>query len=608
MKKIITDIVLIDSGVDTEHPALKDYTVEGVTLTKYEDRYVFDNNISDFYGHGTAIYYMLKKDNPNISIFVIKLFQEELSVELNDVIFALKFIQKNIDCKIIHMSLGVSLCEDISLFENICNEFYENNVFIVSAFDNLGTLSYPAAFKNVIGVDMVSKGVSNKGYQYVIDSPVNIRFLAYKQYLPFLNKRFENLVGSSFFAPHISNLIYKNYKEIVNKKYDIQYFLRNKATTVFRGEDYGKKSKKAFSIQKAVVFPFNKEIHSIVTNTDLCSFDILGLFDTKYLGNINKKVSDVLPYCSNNEVIQNIEKLDWSLPFDTFILGHVLEINNLVRKDYISLIIEKCIKFNKKLYAFDDISGYLINNDVKAKLNYYHPEIKMGDVKNNTFGKMICINKPVLAIMGTSPKQGKYTLQLQLRRQLKKEGYRIGQFGTEPTGYLFGFEVVYPCGYNSSVKIIGNDSIYAINRMLGEIEKINPDIIIVGSQSQTLHYNTGNLGFYSIQNSELLLGSEPDGVILVVNYNDPIEYVKRTINYIQSLQETTVIALVFYPISKDTKWTVLGSLTNKCNYEELIAFKKEVTKETKKKCFIADSQKNIELITEEIINFFSEES
>ena len=71
-------------------------------------------------------------------------------------------------------------------------------------------------------------------------------------------------------------------------------------------------------MKKAVVFPFNKEIHSIVANTDLCSFDILGIFDTKYLGNVNKKISEVLPYCSNDNIIQNIEKLDWSLPFDTF--------------------------------------------------------------------------------------------------------------------------------------------------------------------------------------------------------------------------------------------------------------------------------------------------
>ena len=112
--------------------------------------------------------------------------------------------------------------------------------------------------------------------------------------------------------------------------------------------------------------------------------------------------------------------------------------------------------------------------------------------------------------------------------------------------------------------------------MLAEIERTKPDIIIVGSQSQTIHYNTGNLAFYSVHNTELLLGSEPDGVILVVNFDDPYEYIKRTINYIQSIQETTVIALVVYPINKDTKWSVLGSYSSTCNIEELINFQKEI--------------------------------
>ncbi|MFZ2647287.1 MAG: DUF1611 domain-containing protein [Lactococcus chungangensis] len=604
MKKIDTDVVLIDSGVKISHTALKTYKKEGISVQKFNDEYIINDDFNDSYGHGTAIYYTLKKENPNIRIFVIKLFQEDLTVNLDDIIFALNIIKNNISCKIVHMSLGVSFCENLELFENICNELYEKNIFIVSAFDNLGTLSYPAAFKNVIGVDMVSKGISNKGYQYVTNSPVNIRFLAHSQYLPFVNGEFKNLLGSSFFAPYISSLIYKNYLEILSSGNNIHDFLKDNAQTIISFEKDNEDIKETFFIEKAVIFPFNKEIHSIVANTDLCSFDIFGVFDTKYLGNVNKKISAILPYCTNDLVIQNIEKLDWSSSFDTFILGHISEINNLVRKDYTSLVIEKCIQYNKKLFTFDDISKNLIDMNVNDKVDYYYPSVSSNDVKNNTFGKMRCINVPIIAVMGTSPKQGKYSLQLQLRRQLINEGYKVGQFGTEPTGYLFGFDAVYPYGYNSSVKISGNDSIYTINRMLAEIERTKPDIIIVGSQSQTIHYNTGNLAFYSVHNTELLLGSEPDGVILVVNFDDPYEYIKRTINYIQSIQETTVIALVVYPINKDTKWSVLGSYSSTCNIEELINFQKEIYKETGKKCFIANEDKNIKLVTEEIISFF----
>ena len=44
----------------------------------------------------------------------------------------------------------------------------------------------------------------------------------------------------------------------------------------------------------------------------------------------------------------------------------------------------------------------------------------------------------MLAIVGTSPSQGKYNLQLALRRRFLNDGYEIGQIGTEPTAQLFG--------------------------------------------------------------------------------------------------------------------------------------------------------------------------
>ena len=71
------------------------------------------------------------------------------------------------------------------------------------------------------------------------------------------------------------------------------------------------------------------------------------------------KIEDILPYAGNEKKIQNIEKLDWSLPFDTFILGHVDELNNFIGKNYIKFIVDKCIEYDKKLYCFDNIDNYI---------------------------------------------------------------------------------------------------------------------------------------------------------------------------------------------------------------------------------------------------------
>ncbi|MDT2940796.1 hypothetical protein [Lactococcus lactis] len=70
MEKITTDIVLIDSGVEMGHPALKNYKVDGISIAKCGNKYILDSDINDTYGHGTAIYYMLKK-TIQISIFML---------------------------------------------------------------------------------------------------------------------------------------------------------------------------------------------------------------------------------------------------------------------------------------------------------------------------------------------------------------------------------------------------------------------------------------------------------------------------------------------------------------------------------------------------------
>ncbi|HHJ6926294.1 TPA: DUF1611 domain-containing protein, partial [Streptococcus pyogenes] len=496
---------------------------------------------------------------------------------------------------------------NISLFEKECNYFSNKGVTIVSAFDNLGTLSYPAAFENVIGVDIVAKGLPIKGYQYVEGSPVNIRFLGRNQYLPFLNNSFKNMIGSSFFAPYISCLLYKSYDIFEEKSLDeIRDYLKTHSIShLDLTKDNCLELKHPFEIKKSVVFPFNKEVHSLASSEDLCKFEILGYYDIKYLGNVQKSISEILPYTLNNKMIKNIEKLDWELPFDTFILGHVDELSNFVGKDYVSFIVDRCIKYKKQLYCFDNIDKYLSDKQQK-ELIYFYPSVTLKNVFNNTFGKMHCINKPILNIMGTSSKQGKYTLQLQLRRKFIEMGYKIGQLGTEPTGYLFGFDELYPYGYNSTVQISGINSIYTINHLLGNIESKEVDIILVGSQSQTIHYSNGNTGCYAIQNTELLLGTDPDGVVLVVNYDDPYDYIIRTVNYIETLQETKVIAIVLYPINKDTRLSVLGNYVSDYDEKQVLVFQEEVEVRTGKKCFLIDDSQKIDTLFEIIIDFFAE--
>lgn len=114
-------------------------------------------------------------------------------------------------------------------------------------------------------------------------------------------------------------------------------------------------------------------------------------------------------------------------------------------------------------------------------------------------------------------------------------------------------------GYESSVHIQGTDAVQLINYMMGELEDENPDIIFVGSQSQTVPATDGALKYYPIPQYEFLLGTAPDCYILCVNVFDDNSYIQRTIGFLESVFEAKVLALALFPFNQANKWLILGT-------------------------------------------------
>ncbi|MBE5965651.1 MAG: DUF1611 domain-containing protein, partial [Lachnospiraceae bacterium] len=139
-----------------------------------------------------------------------------------------------------------------------------------------------------------------------------------------------------------------------------------------------------------------------------------------------------------------------------------------------------------------------------------YPHVDKTDVSWNRFGKLYRMTKLIVGVFGTSSKQGKYTLQLMLRKRFVQMGYNIGQIGTEPSALLFGMDYVFPMGYNSTVSIHEYDTITYLNNAIHNMEIAGKDIIIVGSQSGTVTYDYGNLQQFAVNQYSYLLGTLPE--------------------------------------------------------------------------------------------------
>ena len=221
----------------------------------------------------------------------------------------------------------------------------------------------------------------------------------------------------------------------------------------------------------------------------------------------------------------------------------------------------------------------------------------------NRFGMLYEVSKPVLGVFGTSSKQGKFTLQLELRIRLQQLGYKVGQIGTEPQSLLFGFDSVFPIGYNSTVHMSPESMILYLNNIINELcEK--SDIIIVGAQSGTVPYNSLNISRIPIKQISYLYATQPDAVVLCVNPYDPYDYVKRTIGFIESGANCKVLGLVVFPMTIMEEWSLGYVPKYKMNEKERNELKDNLQAYFNIPVFHLDDTEDICNLTKHIIDYF----
>lgn len=592
-------IAIIDSGVE------KAEQFKGVSIeSDGSGNYFTSNDIYDENGHGTIVTNMIQALTNVKDIFIVKIFAQEEEVDCSKLVFALKYLREVVKPQIIHLSLGISFCDNIKELRAECDMLYNNGTIIVCAYDNNGSLSYPAAFDNVIGVESHRDINKTDEYYFLENSPINIAAIGCAQRLLGKKKEYLDVVGSSFAAPYITALISNeadlNYENCFD---DVVSVLRNKAKKIFVADKVNSIVKPQ-KIGKAITFPFNKEINTLLRYSDYFTFDLIGIFDVRYMRNIGKNIS---VKGMGDFTIQSVEKIDWESDFDTVILGHVDILSRIAKKDYLDYFVRKCLQYKKNIYSFDPVYEDLKEKMIKCGLMCFTPEIRNANVPHNYEGKMRQICKPILCIAGTSSKQGKFSLQLQLKKHMSKK-VKIGMLATEPTGYLVGAEVVFPMGYNSNVQIEnGLDYISAVNYAMGEIEDNDPDLILTGTQSQTIPMQLCSTQDSMIFNHYFLLGTNPDAIILVVNVFDEIEYIERTIKYLENVLICDVIAIGIFPIQRLFKWGTLGDLTVRYDDSVLENFRSKLIKHTHKYVFTMDDEDEVHIVAENCLQYFAEE-
>ena len=142
--------------------------------------------------------------------------------------------------------------------------------------------------------------------------------------------------------------------------------------------------------------------------------------------------------------------------------------------------------------------------------------------------------------------------------------------------------------------------------MVFEVQNKGKDILISGCQSGTIHYDNSQLDNFSIMQYAFLLGMQADCVILSVNPHDDIKYVRRTVQFIESLGFGNVLALVIFPIIANQSLTGVGYKLKPLSQEMMQDVKKKYIDEFSLPVFNLDNDDDMDTLTGKIIEYYSE--
>lgn len=445
------------------------------------------------------------------------------------------------------------------VLQDICRKACDAGVILVAAESNDGRESYPAVFDEVIGVTGGAIYESD-GFYYRAGQAIECVARGDEQRVCWLDGEHRMVGGTSFAAPHLTGIVAQLLQEHPNACIqNIRLLLQKKALKENKNvrvvslpaeevlqediyDDYA-------WIKKAALYPYNKEMHSLVRYRDLLSFELVGVGDPVGKGMVGKDAGEVIDEPTVGLKIQpSIRQA--LVGADTLVLGYVDQLARIRKRDLLREYVQMALDEGCHVFCFQELDekvyGDLYELASQKGLQIAYPHICLEDVGHtvSNFKTLAPVDVPVVSVMGTSSQQGKFTLQLALRRKLMQAGYRVGQLGTEHHAQLLGMDVVFPMGYASPLKLPLQSYVPYLDYKMRELcQRKKPDIILTGSQSGTVPYDVMEHSTHTMSSLAFLLGVKPDACILVVNSIDVDAYIRDTIDGIRAVCKAPTLIL-----------------------------------------------------------------
>jgi uncharacterized NAD-dependent epimerase/dehydratase family protein len=538
-------VAVIDTGVDQTHPAVTSVAC-GVRLTVSESgAIVCAPDYGDDYGHGTACAGIIQRVAPECSLMAIRVASESDEISSDLLMAGIEWALEN-GADVINISAGTGRPRNIEGLLDCCARAATQGTVVIASESNDGRPTYPAVSENVVAV---SGGATERGlYAFRRDPSIPRRFLAFSghQKVPWKEPPYIFSFGTSFAAARISAIVALlvgrygrlDWSELLAllARHSLNPPDLEPAARAVRAFVRSAPEDQLHWIKKAAIFPYAKETESLVRFRHLLPFEITGVADPIAKRRVGRDMGEVIGLPRIGQTVSADLEIAMK-DADTLVIGFMTRLGMLQKRDALSEVVQRAISLGKNIYSFESLRGEqyrgVIEDARRRGLQVAWPGCDEGDLerlRELRFPAGSYAEVPILGVFGTSPDQGKFTLQLIIRDQLSKSGYKVAQVGTEHQSALFGMSC-FPFGHRRENLTLSMhrwceyfDLEYRRFTAGGE-----PDLVLVGSQGGVIPYR--RVADDLVLTSYLfLIASRADSYVLVVNHLDELSFIQDTMD------------------------------------------------------------------------------
>jgi subtilisin len=200
-------VAVVDSGIDANHPALKEKVKDSVEAVVEDGRINFKPSKSgDAAGHGTACAGIITTVSPDVELYSIKVLGANASGSGDMFLAGLDYAIKQ-RMQVINLSLGTTKPQYHAPLHDLLDRAYHAGCIVVAAANNLPQPSFPSIFSSSL-VSVVKDNSTDPfkfGYRYGEVIEIVAPGVQVKTTWP--GGGYRQLTGNSFACPHVVGII-----------------------------------------------------------------------------------------------------------------------------------------------------------------------------------------------------------------------------------------------------------------------------------------------------------------------------------------------------------------------------------------------------------------